>query len=100
MATEQNDPAHDEMVRPFRKAIQVGAFCEPKAFRKDMDKMLRDLRESPPAAGAERVYFDGQKESEHEAEVRRSGAPLYRETVASLEKISREAGVAMPEEKR
>lgn len=55
--------------------------------------MLRDLRLSPPAAGAERVYFAGQKEFEHE--VRRSGVPLFRETVASLEKISCETAVPM-----
>ena len=63
----------------------------------DMDKMLRDLRLSPPAAGAERVYFAGQKEFEHETEVKRSGVPLFAETVASLEKISRETAVPMPE---
>jgi LDH2 family malate/lactate/ureidoglycolate dehydrogenase len=42
------------------------------------------------------VYFAGQKEFEHEAEVRRSGVPLYHETAASLELISRETAVPMP----
>jgi L-2-hydroxycarboxylate dehydrogenase (NAD+) len=74
----------------------TGAFRDPSEFRRDMDKMLRDLRLSPPAAGEERVYFAGQKEFEHEAEVRRTGVPLFRETVASLEKISRETAVPLP----
>lgn len=69
-------------------------------FPISVDKMLRDLRRSPPAEGAQRVYFAGQKEFEHEAEVRQSGVPLYKETVASLAKISREVGVPLPEEKR
>lgn len=61
-----------------------------------MPGCLHGLRLSPPAAGAERVYFAGQKEFEHEAEVKRSGVPLFAETVASLEKISREIAVPMP----
>ena len=36
------------------------------------------------------------KEFEHEAEAKRSGVPLFAETVASLEKISREIAVPMP----
>jgi len=84
-------------VSHFFGAIKIGAFRDPAEFRKDMDKMLKDLRLSPPAVGAERVYFAGQKEFEHEAEVKRSGVPLFAETVASLEKISRETAVPMPE---
>jgi len=84
-------------VSHFFGAIRIGAFRDPVAFRKDMDRMLRDLRESQPAEGAERVYFAGQMEFEHEAEARKSGVPLYPETVASLEKISRETNVPMPQ---
>ncbi len=87
-------------VSHFFGAIKIDAFREPGAFRKDMDKMLRDLRESQPAAGAERVYFAGQKEFEHEAEVRKSGVPLFKETVALLERIGRELGVPPPDEDR
>jgi LDH2 family malate/lactate/ureidoglycolate dehydrogenase len=83
-------------VSHFFGAIKIGAFRDPAGFRKDMDKMLRDLRLSPPASGAERVYFAGQREFEHEAETRKAGVPLFRETLASLEKISRETGVPMP----
>lgn len=83
-------------VSHFFGAIKIGAFRDPAEFRKDMDKMLRDLRLSPPAVDAERVYFAGQKEFEHEAAVKRLGVPLFAETVASLEKISREIAVPMP----
>jgi len=84
-------------VSHFFGAIKIGAFRDPAEFRKDMDKLLRDLRLCPPAVGAERVYFAGQKEFEHEADVKRSGVPLFAETVASLEKISREIAVPMPQ---
>ena len=83
-------------VSHFFGAIKIGAFRDPADFRKDMDRMLKDLRLSPPAVGEERVYFAGQKEFEHEDEVRRSGVPLFAETVAVLEKVSCEVAVPMP----
>ena len=84
-------------VSQFFGAIKIGAFRDPAEFRKDMDKMLRDLRLCPPVVGAERVYFAGQKEFECEDEARRLGVPLYQETVASLETLSRQTAVPMPE---
>ena len=87
-------------VSHFFGAIKIAAFREPTEFRQDMDKMLRDLRLSSPAAGAERVYFAGQKEFEHANEVRRAGVPLFAETVTALEKISRETAVPMPKAKK
>ena len=86
-------------VSQFFGAIKIGAFRDPAEFRKDMDRMLRDLRLCPPVAGAERVYFAGQKEFEHEDEARRLGVPLYQETVASLETVSRQTAVPLPKPK-
>jgi L-2-hydroxycarboxylate dehydrogenase (NAD+) len=74
-------------VNHFFGAIQIGAFRDPGAFRRDMDRMLRGLRSSPPAEGAERVYFAGQKEFEHEAGVQRLGVPLLQQTYDQLVKI-------------
>ncbi len=85
-------------VSQFFGAIRISAFREPSAFRKDMDAMLRSLRLCPPVAGAERVYFAGQKEFEREEESKRFGVPLYRETVASLENVGRETGVSLPKQ--
>ena len=93
----RDTPTSFSRVSHFFGALRIDAFRDSSEFRKDMDKMLLDLRLCPPAVGAERVYFAGQKEFEHEAEVRRSGVPLFRETVTSLETISRQTGVSMPE---
>lgn len=84
-------------VSQFFGAIKISTFRDPAAFRKDMDAMLRGLRLCPPAVGAERVFFAGQKEFEYEDEARRLGVPLYQETVASLETVSRQTGVPMPQ---
>ena len=83
-------------VNHFFGAIQIDRFREPSAFRQDMDRLLRDLRETPPAEGAERVYFAGQKEFEHEAECARDGIPLTEKVAAQLRETGAARGVAAP----
>lgn len=83
-------------VSHFFGAIKIAAFRDPQGFRRQMDRLLRGLRESPPAEGAERVYFAGQKEFEREAECLRLGVPLQRTTYAEICAIGQEYGVAPP----
>jgi LDH2 family malate/lactate/ureidoglycolate dehydrogenase len=80
----------------FFGAIRIDAFRDPQAFRRDMDRMLHDLRESPPAVGAERVYFAGQKEFEKEAECAQLGVPLLRKVYDEICEIGREHEVEPP----
>jgi LDH2 family malate/lactate/ureidoglycolate dehydrogenase len=75
-------------VSHFFGAIQIAAFRDPTGFRRDMDRMLRDLRECPLAEGAERVYFAGQKEFEHEAQARRLGVPVLYWTFANFDGLN------------
>jgi LDH2 family malate/lactate/ureidoglycolate dehydrogenase len=83
-------------VSHFFGAICVDAFRDPDAFRKDMDRMLHALRQSPPAEGAERVYVAGQKEFEHEADALALGVPLLGKTYDQIAAIGREHGVTPP----
>ena len=83
-------------VSHFFGAIRIDAFRDPKAFRQDMDRMLQGLRQCPPAKGAERVYFAGQKEFEHEAEVRQLGVPVLIKTYNQLLEIGSEYETALP----
>lgn len=80
----------------FFGAIRIDTFRDPQAFRQDMDRMLHDLRNCPPADGAERVYFAGQKEFEHEATCLRQGVPLLRLTYDQLCEIGAEHGAEPP----
>ncbi|MCX7682309.1 MAG: Ldh family oxidoreductase [Anaerolineae bacterium] len=89
-------PESSGRVSHFFGALRVDAFRDPQAFRRDMDRMLRALRESPPAEGATRVYFAGLKEFEHEEACRRLGIPIPQETYAQLCAIGREYGVSPP----
>ena len=83
-------------VSHFMGAIRVDTFRDPAEFRQDMDRYLRDLGNCPPAEGAERVYFAGQKEFEAEAESLRLGVPLLSKTYAQISEIGREYKVAPP----
>jgi len=83
-------------VSHFFGALRIDTFRDPREFRRDMDCMLRDLRNCPPAVGAERVYFAGQKEFEQEAECARMGVPLLRETYDQLCEIGRARHVTPP----
>jgi len=83
-------------VSHFFGAIRIDAFRDPQEFRRDMDRMLRRLRECPPATGAERVYFAGQKEFEHEAACRRLGVPLLTKTYDHIRSIGAEQDIAPP----
>jgi LDH2 family malate/lactate/ureidoglycolate dehydrogenase len=80
-------------VSHFFGAIKIDRFRDPQAFRRDMDRMLNDLRNCPPAEGAERVYFAGQKEFEKEAECSRIGVPLFRKTYEQIRDLGKEHGI-------
>ena len=71
-------------VSHFFGALRIDTFRDPREFRRDMDRLLRELRHCPPAAGAGRVYFAGQKEFEKEAESLRLGVPLLSATYDQL----------------
>ena len=83
-------------VSHFLGAIRVDAFRDPAAFRQDMDRLIQGLKECPPAEGAERVYFAGQKEFEAEAECERLGVPVLRKTYDQICEIGREYRVTPP----
>jgi L-2-hydroxycarboxylate dehydrogenase (NAD+) len=83
-------------VSHFFGAIRIDGFRDPQAFRRDMDRMLRGLRNCPPAEGAERVYFAGQKEFEKEDECLRLGVPLLKRTYDQICTIGNEHGVVSP----
>jgi L-2-hydroxycarboxylate dehydrogenase (NAD+) len=83
-------------VSHFLGAVRIDRFRDPTEFRQDMDRLLRDLRNCPPAEGAERVYFAGQKELEAEAASSRLGVPLLLKTYDQISEIGSEYGIDAP----
>ncbi len=60
----------------FFIAIDIQCFCEPAAFRKTTGDILRALRASEKAPGAERIYTCGEKEHLAWLERKDSGVPI------------------------
>jgi L-2-hydroxycarboxylate dehydrogenase (NAD+) len=89
-------PTSSARVSHFFGAIRIDRFRDPLEFRRDMDRMLAQLRASPPAEGERRVYFAGLPEAEREEESGRRGVALLSKTLAGLAAIGRECGIPAP----
>ena len=74
-------------------AYNIAAFTDVDQFKRDMDRMLKTLRETPPAPGHERVLYPGLSEYEEEQDRRANGIPLHNEVVEWFEDITNELAV-------
>lgn len=81
----------------FFWALDIAAFRDPAEFRRDMDRMLRELRSMPPAEGAAGVLIAGDPERAHLAQRLRDGIPVPLEVEADLARLAGRYGLAMPE---
>ena len=77
----------------FFGAIKIEAFRELDGFKKDMDELLTQLKESPKAEGEERIYIHGEKEFENADRAALQGVALSETTVNILKKTGLEDGV-------
>jgi L-2-hydroxycarboxylate dehydrogenase (NAD+) len=77
----------------FFGAIRVDAFRPLDEFKATMDDIIRRLKGSAKAEGAERIYIHGEKEFEEEERRRREGIPLHPKVVATMQQIARELRV-------
>ena len=74
-------------------AIDYRIFGDKEELRKNMSTFLQELRETPKAAGQERVYIHGEKELESEIEKRENGIPMNIKTYTELQNIARSQGI-------
>ena len=77
-------------VSHFFGAVKLDCFRAPAAFKKDMDKMLRQLKDTPPAEGQENVYTAGEKEFIQAEYNLKNGVPLSNPTYEKLIQIADE----------
>jgi LDH2 family malate/lactate/ureidoglycolate dehydrogenase len=80
----------------FQGALLVDGFRDLAGFQEMMDDMIRTLRATEPAEGAERVFVHGEREFEATRDREQNGIPYHREVVAKLEQLSSEVGIPMP----
>jgi LDH2 family malate/lactate/ureidoglycolate dehydrogenase len=80
------------MVSHFFGALRVDYFRPVQEFKKDMDDLIRRLKNSAKAEGQTRIFIHGEKEFELEEKYRKEGIPLYFKVYDDLKAIAAEVG--------
>ncbi len=80
----------------FLGALRVDLFRPLDGFKKDMDDLIRRLKNAPKAEGRERIYIHGEKEFELERKYRREGIPLHFKVYEDLKGLAAELDVPFP----
>ena len=74
-------------------AINPANFGDPEAIKEHLSTYLRELRESPKAEGAERIYTHGEKEVEATARICAEGAPVNINTLREMVEFANFVGI-------
>lgn len=78
----------------FFMALDPSAFRPLDDFKQDMDRLARELKDSPKAEGQSRIYVHGEKSFARTERHRREGIPMDPKVVESLKKMGSELGVS------
>ena len=78
----------------FFGAINPAAFRPLAQFKQDMDRLIRELKSTPPVEGESRVYVAGEIEFETAEERAERGIPLHGSVLKGLREVSEQLGVA------
>jgi len=75
------------------QAIDIAAFTEPAIFEEDIQSLMTTIRNSPRAAGVERIYLPGEIEWLKKQARLTSGIPVPDSLRQALEQLAEELGV-------
>ncbi len=77
-------------------AVNVESFMDLPEFKVRMDAALREIKQSPLAEGARRIYIPGEIEFETKAERLQNGIPVPEPIVKEFIALGEELGVPFP----
>ncbi|MBI3075570.1 MAG: Ldh family oxidoreductase [Deltaproteobacteria bacterium] len=77
----------------FFMALKIEAFVPFEEFSRRIREVIHALRNSPKAAGVERIYVPGEIEHRCAEERRRNGIPEHPNIVKAANEVARELGV-------
>ncbi len=80
----------------FFMALDPAAFRPLDEFKRDMDRLARELKDSSKAHGQARIYVHGEKSFARMERFRRDGIPLDSKVAEAMRKIGFELGVKWP----
>ena len=78
----------------FFMAVDYSMFGEKEALEAGLSKYLEELRQSPKAEGADRIYTHGEKEFENRQRVLKEGILVNDKTYAEMEMIAAYTGAS------
>lgn len=77
----------------FFGAIRIDAFRPLADFKQDMDRLIQELKSTPPVEGQSRVYVAGEIEFETAEERAERGIPLLPSVLKGLREVGAQLGV-------
>ena len=77
----------------FFGAIRIDSFRPAEEFKRDMDRLIRELKSTPPVEGHERVYVAGEIEFETAKERTANGIPLLGSVLKGLRDVSEQLAI-------
>ena len=77
----------------FFGAIRVDSFRPVDEFKRDMDRLIRELKSTPPIEGQDRVYVAGEIEFETADERAERGIPLLPSVLKGVQDVGQQLGV-------
>lgn len=94
-----NDGPQPGKISHWFAAFRIDGFRDVTAFKRDMDKELRNFKDSAKAPGADRIYVAGEIEYEKTLEHRKSGVPVHVKVWDGLKKMCEELNIPFELEK-
>ena len=76
-------------------AINIGAMMPIQQFKDRMDRLIKEIKESPKAKGVERIYLPGEMEWERRDEALKNGIELPEDVIASLTGLAEDVGLEL-----
>jgi LDH2 family malate/lactate/ureidoglycolate dehydrogenase len=75
-------------------AIGIGIFLAPDAFKDLVDRLIDELKSSPPLEGSAGIFMPGEMEYLKERDYLKSGIPVFPEVFKTLDAFAQKIGIA------
>src|SRR5271155_5652069 len=75
-------------------AIAIESFLPPTEFKRTVDGLIRDIRNSPRLPGVERIWLPGEQSHAKLIDRRAHGVPMPKALRDSLDTVARDLGIA------
>jgi LDH2 family malate/lactate/ureidoglycolate dehydrogenase len=74
--------------------IDLAAFGDPEHFKHEVDRLVRDIRNSERLPGVERIWLPGEQSHEKRERYVAQGIPVAPTLIAELNHLAAELGIA------